>query len=157
VAKPLNQTLGSDILIIPTDGSILVPWRTTLGSIWEVRRYSDAGVLMNTYPIGTSFKGGPSPPRICLDSDGTSLWSMTFTTNELVPQTSTFQQWDLDSEALLTSFSIPNGVSGDPTRPAESCPLLPFFAGGGGGSPLPEEGGIIGPLLWIHWPRTVPT
>jgi hypothetical protein len=148
VAKPLNQTLGSDILIVASDGSIVTPWRVALDENWEARRYSPAGALLNTYPIGTSYTPGPSPPRLALDEDGTSVWAMTFTTNEIVPETSTFQQFDLDTETLLTAFAIPNAASGDLTRPAQSCPLLPFFAGSGGGSVPDGTFGVIGPILW---------
>jgi hypothetical protein len=119
------SSVGRDLLVMG-DGSILWPLSVAADHLWRVLRYSDAGVLLNTYVLNSGVFG---LPRISRDPDDAAVfWAMgwpggTNTGDEVV-----FEQIRLNDGVVLDTVrqTIKHGEDGNPPLygPANSCPLL---------------------------------
>ena len=118
---------GRDIKIL-SDGTILTVYRNGATSAdWQVRRYNSAGVLQNTYALGTSSSG--LVPRIAIGPDDpTSFWAMTWPTGTGSGSTSKFQRFTVATGVVSTTIEVDQkgaSASGAPMfGPSQSCPLL---------------------------------
>lgn len=120
-----NARIGRDMYVL-ADGSLLVVFYTGISTV-EVRRYDTAdGTLLNTYTLGTTLG---SSPRIALGLDDPDTFrAMTFPTGTGNDATNKFQLFDVETEAVLSWFEVPqknaavnwNVLFG----PSQSCPLL---------------------------------
>jgi hypothetical protein len=148
-----NYFVGEDMFVL-ADGTILVRYQKTSGGVDHfIRRYNPDGSTAQDYAFGTTVINRMA---WAIEDDEIWVWIQsslvgTFKRMSLVDGTflSTFTQYDFVggvSEEAPTAFPQRFGHS-------FSCPFLILRADGGGGG-LPE--GVIGPLLWIHFPRRTP-
>ncbi len=153
VAGPVVVTLsGSDGFLPPgnllmlSNGNLLVLVETSLGTQFEVRQYTTAGALVQTYPLDPASADGDAP-EVFRALDPSQFWVRTFPDG--TRHTSLFTQYDLTSGASLTSFTVTN-LNGGGQVPA-TCPCITL----GAQTPTPV---FIGTrqTLPIRRERTVP-
>ncbi len=119
------SNVGRDLPVL-SDGSILWAVKPVAApSEWQVLRYSDAGVLLNTYNIGST----TSVPRLRVDpTDTTTFWVMDWPVNGTTGQPERFQQFRISDGTLLATRTATIKEQVNTTEPlfgpSQSCPLL---------------------------------
>jgi hypothetical protein len=153
------------------DATILVAFTDQAATnINVIRRYSTGGVLLDEYDFG----GVNAEAEDWLidhfalaedDPDSFWVWMQTGDLGDGIRR-HTFQRIQVSDGSVLTEFSFLDFADGAGSAVAQgdlpetfyqienSCPLLILPLGLGGGGALPI--GIIGPHLWIHFPRRIP-
>lgn len=128
-AVPTNATY--DICVL-ADDTILASYVDLSPNNFEVRRYSTAGALLNTYSFGAA--GSITPPRMCLANDaGVSFWVMfldsTDAANQFVQRIQVSDGTVLDNlDTVVFNRGVYQGTSAaDNPRfgHSNSCPILP--------------------------------
>lgn len=145
---------GLDIFVLD-DGDLLVSYGfASADSDFETRRYNAAGVLQATYPLITD-AGAASPVFIAPELGHPDVfWSRSFV--DFDGFVARYDKWSITSATITDTFDLAT-IDGDGDVPL-SCPMLlvPFEVEvSPGGSPVEE--GVIGPLVWVEWPRLVDT
>lgn len=178
-APGANIQYGFNILILP-DNSIIITRTSQTTGAFTVERWSDGGpgTLLNTYVIAaSSFVGGSTQPRLAYDPAGDSLsfW-VWFKMTGGSAGTSRFQRIRVSDGTVLesvdaTEFEVGVSQKAETASPADrfgvsqSCAFIvmafelvgsPSGSPGSPGSPSPGAAlGIIGPLVWVHFPRQI--
>jgi hypothetical protein len=113
-----NLSFTFDMYVLP-DGSLLVCVVDNTTKDGEVRQYSAAGALLQTFALGTTPNAG-SVPFMAVDTSGLSFWVRTFPDVSGTPNT--YYHYRISDGSLLHSFSADN-TNGSGEIPF-SCPLF---------------------------------
>jgi hypothetical protein len=153
-------------ILVLNDGTILVGWGNAVTTEYVVYRYDTDGTVLNTYDYSADVSNVLNSQLAHAVNDPTSFWlwlKVQYTSPfAFVSRFINIRTSNGAEIATFDAVEYENGVYfGDATEDplarfghSESCPFLILGAGGGGGGGL--EAGVIGPLVWVEWPRRVP-
>jgi hypothetical protein len=152
-------------ILVLKDGSVLVGWSNGASS-YVVYRYSPEGTVLNTYDYSADVLTPQNSQLAHAVNDPLSFW-LWLKTSYTSPFASISRFINIrastgDELASFDAVQYENGVyNGDATEDplarfghSESCPFL--ILGAGDDPDGIGDGGVIGPLVWVHWPRVIP-
>lgn len=156
-----NYNTPFDGLMVLSDGTILVAYvKPTVTRDSYIIRYSEAGAVLNTYNFANTYGPVNRIARTLDDPDTFWVWRRY---NSGGVEYSRFTLVDVATGAHLTDFTqaqFNQGVGPNTGSPLAryghsfSCPFFALMVAPGGS---PEEGGIIGPLVWMEFRRSAQT
>lgn len=149
---PLSDLIGSAIyfwgygLFVMDNGNI-VAMGIDGSNLDNVVVLSDAGAVIAAYPFDLdNYEVG----ELFSDPDQAFIWIRSFPDGS--GATSTFKKVALATGTADPAFTV-GTLEGAGVVPS-TCPMLLLRNGSDQGDD--GNGGIIGPLAWVHWPRRVP-